>query len=120
VRRGLLYGITCGDGIASLPAAMQTEMPRRRQPIGQNREGLPARMADSASCPDTFVPVVVGKAEPPSMADDRMVLAKRTLPRQEIQWDHPGSALSSASGSAIKRITAGVKAAADRRCQVSI
>ena len=32
----------------------------------------------------------------------------------------PGSILSFASGSAIKRITAGVKAAADRRCQVSI
>jgi hypothetical protein len=32
----------------------------------------------------------------------------------------PGSMLSFASGSAIKRITAGVKAAADRPCQVSI
>ena len=117
---GLLYRIARDDAFAGLLAATQTEMPGRREPIGQNREGLPARMADSASCPDTFVPVVVGKAEPPSMADDRMVLAKRTLPRQEIQWDHPGSALSSASGSAIKRITAGVKAAADRRCQVSI
>src|SRR5438128_5468000 len=102
MRRGLLYGITCCDGFASLPAATQTEMPRRRQPIGQNREGLPAWMTDSAPCPNAFVPVVVGKAESPPMADDRMVPANRTLPRQEVQWDHPGSALSSAAGSAIK------------------
>jgi len=54
------------------------------------------------------------------MADDRVVLADWTSPRQEGQRDHPGSMLSFASGSAIKRITAGVKAAADRRCQVSI
>ena len=39
---------------------------------------------------------------------------------RQVQRDHPGSMLSFASGSAIKRITAGVKAAADRRCQVSI
>ena len=54
------------------------------------------------------------------MADDRVVLANGTSPRQEVQRNHPGSMLSSASGSAIKRITAGVKAAADRPCQVSI
>ena len=67
-------------------------------------------MTDSASHPDAFVPVIVGMAEPPSMADDRVVLANRTSPRQDVQWDHPGSMLSFASGSAIKRITAGVKA----------
>ena len=44
------------------------------------------------------------------MADDRVVLANRTSPRQKVQRDHPGSMLSFASGSAIKRITAGVKA----------
>ena len=48
--------------------------------------------------------------EPPSVADDRAVPANRTSPRQEVQRDHPGSMLSFASGSAIKRITAGVKA----------
>jgi hypothetical protein len=57
-----------------------------------------------------MVLVVVGLAEPPSMADDGVVTAKRTLPREKIQGDHPGSALSSVSGNAIKRITAGVKA----------
>jgi hypothetical protein len=44
------------------------------------------------------------------MADDRVLLANRTPPRQEVQGDHPGSTLSFASDSAIKRITAGVKA----------
>ena len=67
-------------------------------------------MTDSAPHPDAFVPVVVGLAESPSVADDRVVPADRTSPRQEVQRDHPGSMLSFASGSAIKRITAGVKA----------
>jgi len=44
------------------------------------------------------------------MADDRVPLANRTSPRQKVQGDHPGSMLSFASGSAIKRITVGVKA----------
>jgi hypothetical protein len=56
------------------------------------------------------MPVIVGKPEPPSMADDCVVIANRASPREEVQWDHPGSTLSFASGSAIKRITAGVKA----------
>jgi hypothetical protein len=71
-------------------------------------------MTDSASHPNVFVPVIVGLAEPPSMANDRLVVANRTSPRQEVQRDYPGSMLSFASGSAIKIITAGVKAAADR------
>ena len=45
-------------------------------------------MTDSAPCPNAFVPVVVGHAKPPSMADDRVVPANWTLPRQEVQWDH--------------------------------
>ena len=77
-------------------------------------------MTDSPSNPNAFVLVIMGLAEPPSMADDRVVVANRTSPRQEFQRDHPGSMLSFASGSAIKIITAGVKAAADRPCQVSI
>ena len=112
--------LQCGAACSTeSPAAMRSqaccrqrkaEMPRRRQPIGQDRKGLPAWMTDSASHPDAFVPVIVGLAEPPSMADDRVVAANRTSPRQQVQRDHPGSMLSFASGSAIKRITAGVKA----------
>ena len=46
-------------------------------------------MTDSASHPDAFVPVIVGLAEPPSMADDRVVPANRTSPRQEVQAGSP-------------------------------
>jgi hypothetical protein len=54
--------------------------------------------------------VVVGLAESPAVANDRVVLAERAQPRQEIKRHYPGSMLSFVSGSAIKRITAGVKA----------
>jgi hypothetical protein len=67
-------------------------------------------MTDSATHPNVFVVFIVGLAVTPSMTDDRVVAANRTSPRQEVQGDHPGSMLSFASGSAIKRITAGVKA----------
>jgi hypothetical protein len=120
VRRCLLNGITGGDALTSLLPALQTERRRRSKPIRQDREGLVARMTDSASHPNVFVPVIVGLAKSLSMADDRVVAADWTSPRQEVQRGHPGSMLSFASGSAIKRITAGVKAPADRPCQVSI
>jgi hypothetical protein len=66
------------------------------------------------------VAVIVGLAEPQPMTDDRLTAANRALPWEEIQRDHPGSTLSFDSGSAIKRITAGVKARRDRPCQASI
>ena len=110
MRRRLLHGITCGDALTGLLPAMQAERRRRSEPIGQDREGLIARMTDSAAHPNVLVVFVVGLAEPPSMADDRVDVADRTSPRQEVQRDHPGSMLSFASGSAIKIITAGVKA----------
>ena len=66
-------------------------------------------MTDSASHPDALVTVIVGAAESPPVTNDRVLPANRTPPREKTQWDHPGSVLSFASGSAIKRITAGVK-----------
>ena len=57
-----------------------------------------------------MVLVVMGLAEPPAVPHDRVVLAERAQPRQEMQRHYPGSLLSLVSGSAIKRITAGVKA----------
>ena len=74
------------------------------------RSGLIARVTDSATHPNALVVLIVCLAETSSMTDYRMVLANRTPPREEGQWDHPGSMLSFASGSAINRITAGVKA----------
>ncbi len=78
----------------SLGLTMQAERRRRSEPIGQDSESLIARMTDSASHPNMFVLAIVGLTEPPSMADDRMVVANRTPPRQEVQRDHPGSMLS--------------------------
>ena len=66
-------------------------------------------MTDSTSHPDAFVTVIVGAAESPPVTNDRVLPANQAPPREETQWDHPGSVLSFASGSAIKRITAGVK-----------
>jgi hypothetical protein len=114
VRRRLLDRNTGCDALTSLLSATQGERRRRHQPIGQDGEGLVARPTESASHPNAFVPVIVGLTEPPSMADDRVVLADRASSRQEAQRDHPGSMLSFAPGSAIKRITAGVKARRDR------
>ena len=110
VRRGLLNGIACGDTLTGFLPATQAERRRRRQPIGQDGEGLAARMTYSASHPNAFVALVVGRAQASSMADNRAVLANRTSPGEQVQGNHPGSTLSSVSGNAIKRITAGVKA----------
>jgi hypothetical protein len=54
--------------------------------------------------------LVVSRTQPAPVADDRRVLAQRADTRQQVQRDHPGSLLSFVSASAIKRITAGVKA----------
>ena len=85
-------------------------MPRRYQPVRQYGERLPARSTNPATHPDAFVLVIVRLPESPSVADDRVVVAQRTQPRQQMQRNYPGSMLSLVSGSAIKRITAGVKA----------
>ena len=120
VRCGLLGSITGGDALTGLLPAAKAVVTGWRQPIGQGSEGLSARSTDSTPHPDAFVLVVVRITEPSSVANDRVLPADGASPRQEAQRNHPGSVLSSASRSAIKRITAGVKAAADRRCQVSI
>jgi hypothetical protein len=85
-------------------------MSRRGQPVRQDSEGLPARPTNPTTHPDAFVLFVVRLPESPPVADDCAVSAQRAQPRQEIQRNYPGSMLSFVSGSAIKRITAGVKA----------
>ena len=114
MRCRLLHGMAGGDALASLPPAKQAERRRGHEPIGQDGESLPARMTYSAAHPNAFVLVVVGVAEPPPVPDDGVVKADGTSPRQKFQRNHPGSMLSFACGSAIKRITAGVQARRDR------
>ena len=85
-------------------------MPRRCQPVRQDSKRLPARSTNPATHPDPVMLVVVRLPESPPVADDRVVAAQRAQPRQQKQRNYPGSMLSLVSGSAIKRITAGVKA----------
>ena len=89
VRRRLLNGNTGGNALAGLLPATQGKRRRRHQPLGQDREGLMARPTDPASHPNALVAVIVGLAEPLPMADDRVVAANRTPPREEVQGDHP-------------------------------
>ena len=110
MRGCLLKGIPCGDSLAGLSAAKHAKVPARREPIWQDGERRATRMTDSAPRPDTLVQLIVSLAKPPSVADDCVAPAQRTPPGEELQRDHPGSALSFVAGSAIKRITAGVKA----------
>jgi hypothetical protein len=106
----LLGRVAGTDPLAGLLSTVQAVVPGRSQPVGQDREGLPARPTNPAPHPDAFLPVIVGLTKALSVADDRVVSASRTSPRQAIQRNYPGSMLSFVSGSAIKRITAGVKA----------
>jgi hypothetical protein len=41
-------------------------------------------MTDSAPCPNAFVSIVVGLAAPLPMADDRVIPANGTAPRQAV------------------------------------
>jgi hypothetical protein len=90
MRHRLLDRIAGGNLLASLPSTMQTVMCRRRQPVGQNREGLLARPTDSAPHPEGSALIIVALTESLSVADDRVVAADRTSPRQKDQRDHPG------------------------------
>ena len=81
--------LQCGAACSTeSPAAMRSqaccrqrsaEVRRRRQPIGQDREGLPARLTDSTPHPDRFVLIVVALAESPSVADDRVASGRRDI-----------------------------------------
>ena len=110
MRRRLFDRIPRGYPFTGLSSAKHTEVPGRRQPIWQDGERHAARMTDSAPHPHTLLQVIVGLAKSASVADDGVAPAQWTPPREELQRDHPGSALSFVAGSAIKRITAGVKA----------
>ena len=120
VRRCLLEGVTGGEALAGQFPTTQSERSLRHQPTRQDGKRLSTGTTDPASYPNRSVPVIVALPEPASMANDRTFEAERAPPRQQLQGNYPGSVLSFVSGSAIKRITAGVKARRDRPCQVSI
>jgi hypothetical protein len=74
----LLSSLAGADPLAGLLSAAQAEMPRWRQPVRQDGEGLPARTANPAPHPNAFVLVVVSLSESPPVADDGVVSAQRT------------------------------------------
>jgi len=84
----------------------------RQRPGRHHGEGFLALWASAAPHPDPIVALVMSLLASASVADDCVLAAGWTSARQLRQADlgYPGSALSSAHGSAIKRITAGVKA----------
>ena len=88
-----------------LPAT-KTVMAIGRRPCGQHSECFSTGCASTAANPDPIVLLVVRLFASPPVTDDSVVTAERTWARQQPQRDcrHPGSALSFASGSAIKRI----------------
>jgi len=108
--------------IPRLLPAVEGVVPGRRRPVGQHRKGLVAGATTAPPNPDLLVPFVVRQFEALSVTDDGPLAANRAQPGEQFQRDlgHPGSVLFSGSGSAITRITAGVKVGPDRRCQVSI
>jgi hypothetical protein len=73
--------LTGSDPLAGLLSTPQAVVSERHQPIRQYREGLPAWLTDSAPHPDGGALVIMALAKPPSMADDRIVMANRTAPR---------------------------------------
>jgi hypothetical protein len=106
----LLGRVTGGDALTGLLPAVKAVGAGWRQRIGQDGKSLPARLTDPAPHPDALVLVIVTLTPSPAVADDGVVEAEGASPRQKCQRNHPGSLLSFPSGSAIKRITAGVKA----------
>src|SRR5262245_3057037 len=66
-------------------------MRERNEPFRQDGEGLPAWMADPTANPNNLTSVIVRLAEPPTVADDRPVMAERAQPWQYAERNHPGS-----------------------------
>ena len=83
MRCGLLGSFTSGYVLTSLLPAVQGEWRRRRQPIGQDGEGLPAGTTNSTSHPNAIVPVIMGVTKPPTVADDRVAFHTPDISREK-------------------------------------
>jgi hypothetical protein len=110
MRSRLLDALAGNDLVTSQLATTQAEVRRRSQRVRQDSESLVAEPTQAAANPQVLMMIVVGLAKPTSVPDNGIHLAHGTPTWQPVQRYHPGSMLSFVSGSAIKRITAGVKA----------
>src|SRR5260370_40881119 len=89
VRCWLFGRIADADPLTGLVPATQAIVPRRRQPIRQDREGLLARPTDSAPHPNACVPIIVALAKSPSVADDGVVFGKPDSAAAEVPGGLP-------------------------------
>ena len=89
MRCGLFGGLAGRDLLTGLLSATEGIVPGRRQPIGQDREGLPARLAESAPHPNALALVVMTLTQTQSMTDNSVVNTDGASPRKEIQRNHP-------------------------------
>ena len=95
---------------AGLFTAVQAVVRVGEGPQGKDGEALSAAGTESAADPDPIVMGVVRLFAPLAVADDGVFAAQGAPTRQPRDRHHPGSDLFSEAGSAIKRITVGVKA----------
>jgi hypothetical protein len=95
------------DCLPGLMPAVQRVVTIGGRPTGQNGEGLATQSAEPPAHPDPILLFVMRLLAPLPMADDRCLPTLRApawhLP--QIDPRHPGTGLSSDSGSAIERIT---------------
>jgi len=94
------------DALCCLLPAMKAVVAAGRRPDRQDGESLVARRATTATDTNEIVNVIVRLPAALAVADDRSISAERAPAGQQGQRKrgHPGSMLSSPSGSAIKRI----------------
>jgi hypothetical protein len=104
VQRCLFNRLTSSNPLAAaLLSAMQAVMSERHQPGRQDGESL-LHCREASPNPHAGVHIIVRLPEPLAMTNDGWSLTNWTPPRQPIQWNYPGSLLSSAAGIAITRI----------------
>ena len=89
VRRCLFQRVTGGDALASLLPAAQLKGPDGASQSGKIVKVLLHGVTDSAPHPDAFVLLHRELDEPSAMADDRVVAANGTSPRQQSPAGSP-------------------------------
>jgi hypothetical protein len=100
------------NGFPGIFPALQAVMTVGRSPSRDDGVSFAAGATLTAAHPDPIVESIVGLLAAQTVADDRIVATAGAPAREQRERErlHPGSVFSSVGGSAIKRITAGVKA----------
>jgi hypothetical protein len=89
VWRCLFRRVAGGYPFTGLLPTTQAIVPKRNQPVGQDREGLVALPTEPTPNPHACVHVVVRLAESLAMTDDRGGRTNWTPSRQSIQRNYP-------------------------------